>query len=356
MSYRVVQWGTGNVGRHALRAILERPGLELVGVRVFDDAKVGRDAGELVGGPPVGIAAVDSMEAVLALAPDCVVHAAVNSNRDVAADAGPVADICTLLAHGCNVVATTLEHGAHPDTGPPVLRERLDAACAAGGTTFFGSGTSPGFTTDLWPITMARVARRIDRLWVLESLSMAAYTSQPLMQSMGFGLEPGEPANIDASNAPDRLMHSGRATSMRLIADALGVELEAMRFAREVAVADHIVEAVIGPIPPGRVVAQRMTFTGVVGGRDLLVHEFVWRLTDDVRPDWPVGDKWLLRIDGDPTFESEVVTHTDTDSRRTASLHAAMGVVNAIPTVCDAPPGVCTFLDLPAWGGAVVLP
>ena len=49
MVYRVIQWGTGNVGTHALRAIIERDDLELVGLRVYSPDKVGKDAGELVG-------------------------------------------------------------------------------------------------------------------------------------------------------------------------------------------------------------------------------------------------------------------------------------------------------------------
>ena len=353
--YRVVQWATGNVGRHALRAILERPDLHLVGVRVYDQAKVGHDAGELTGGPQVGIAATDSVDAILALEPDCVVYTSVDPNRDPeTGESGALTDVCTLLAAGCNVVATSPSYCVYPQSGPPVAWARLEAACAAGRTTFYGSGTSPGFTTDVLPITLLRFARRVERIWVLESLSMRTYSSPHLMASMGFGLKPGQEAPMDRSNAPDRLMTSGRGTSMRLLADALGVDLQAMTYRRETAVADRPVDSAIGRIPAGRVVATRLTFGGLVAGRELMVHEFVWRLDDGVRPDWPAGDKTLFRMDGDPTMAAELVVETSFDSQRSPSLLAAMGAVNAIPSVCAAPPGVRTALDLPLWAGPLV--
>ncbi|MEU1025806.1 dihydrodipicolinate reductase, partial [Streptomyces sp. NPDC005904] len=55
-----VVWGTGNVGRAAVRAVEAHPALTLAGVLVHSAAKVGRDAGELAGlGQEVGVAATD---------------------------------------------------------------------------------------------------------------------------------------------------------------------------------------------------------------------------------------------------------------------------------------------------------
>ena len=74
MPYRVVQWTTGNVGVQSVKAILDRPDLELVGCYAWSDDKVGRDVGELCGLDPVGIAATNDVDALLALQPDCVVY------------------------------------------------------------------------------------------------------------------------------------------------------------------------------------------------------------------------------------------------------------------------------------------
>src|ERR1700761_4767100 len=98
MAYRVIQCGTGNVGRHSLRAIIERPDLELVGVRVYSDKKAGIDAGELVGGAPVGVTAVTSLDEVLQIPADCVNYAALGTTED--AEGTPIDEICTLLRHG----------------------------------------------------------------------------------------------------------------------------------------------------------------------------------------------------------------------------------------------------------------
>src|ERR1700730_2796328 len=103
MTYRVVQWSTGNVGRHAIAGIDARPDLELVGVWVSNPAKVGRDAGELAGlRRPLGVAAPDDPDELLALRPDCVVHSAMADDRPLEA----VEDLQRLLRAGANVVGS----------------------------------------------------------------------------------------------------------------------------------------------------------------------------------------------------------------------------------------------------------
>jgi 2,4-diaminopentanoate dehydrogenase len=80
---RTVVWSTGGVGSIAVDAIRRRPDLDLVGVWVHSDAKVGKDAGELAGGEPMGVVATNDGEALIALQPDCVVYAASGPERDV---------------------------------------------------------------------------------------------------------------------------------------------------------------------------------------------------------------------------------------------------------------------------------
>ncbi len=73
---RVVVWSTGGVGSIAVDAVHRRQDLELVGVWVHSQDKVGRDAGELAGVEPIGVAATNDADALIALKPDCVVYAA----------------------------------------------------------------------------------------------------------------------------------------------------------------------------------------------------------------------------------------------------------------------------------------
>src|SRR5204863_5335461 len=100
VGYRVIQWATGTIGRRALTACLEHPDLEVVGVRVYDPAKVGEDIGKLAGVEPVGITATDDGDALVALDADCVLHMPSRNDLD---------ELCRLLASGKNVVSTCSE-------------------------------------------------------------------------------------------------------------------------------------------------------------------------------------------------------------------------------------------------------
>lgn len=61
MTYRVIQWATGNVGRAAVQGIVSHPQLVLVGAWVHSAEKAGRDVGELCGVGPLGIAATEKV-------------------------------------------------------------------------------------------------------------------------------------------------------------------------------------------------------------------------------------------------------------------------------------------------------
>jgi len=100
MKYRVIQWSTGNVGRHALRCIDRHPDLELVGLWVHSADKAGRDAGELVGLAPNGVQATNDVDALLALDADCVCYTATADLRPAEA----LKDIAQILESGKNVV------------------------------------------------------------------------------------------------------------------------------------------------------------------------------------------------------------------------------------------------------------
>jgi 2,4-diaminopentanoate dehydrogenase len=107
---RTVMWSTGGVGAHAIDAIRRRPDMKLVGVWVYSPEKVGKDAGELAGGQPIGVTATNDADALIGLAPDCVVYAASGSERDAAA----VRDYLRLLEAGINVVSTSSTSLVYP--------------------------------------------------------------------------------------------------------------------------------------------------------------------------------------------------------------------------------------------------
>jgi hypothetical protein len=127
--YRVVVWATGGIGSIAIRAIQRRPDLELVGVWVHSQEKVGKDVGELANSDPIGLVATNDAEALIALKPDCVVYAASGPERDALA----IPDYVKLLEAGINVVTTSTTRLVNPHLYEPAeWRDQLVAAATRG--------------------------------------------------------------------------------------------------------------------------------------------------------------------------------------------------------------------------------
>ena len=125
--YRVIQWSTGNVGRHALRCIERHPDLELVGLWVHSPDKAGKDAGELAGLAPNGVLATNDVDALLALDADCVCYTATADLRPGEA----MKDLERILASGKNVVSSSVVSMIYPPHVPDGMREPLEAACTS---------------------------------------------------------------------------------------------------------------------------------------------------------------------------------------------------------------------------------
>lgn len=158
---RVVVWSTGGVGSNAIDAIRRRPDLELVGVWVHSPDKVGKDAGELAGGTPLGVLATDDADALIACRPHCVVYAASGPERDGAA----VPDYVRLLSAGINVVSTSSTSLVYPPSYfAPNWRDELDGAAKAGRASFYASGIFPGFASDQLALLMTTQSKSIRRI------------------------------------------------------------------------------------------------------------------------------------------------------------------------------------------------
>jgi 2,4-diaminopentanoate dehydrogenase len=352
MTYRVIQWGTGNVGTHSLRSIIERPDLELVGLKVYSDRKAGLDAGEIVGAGHTGILATANVEEIIAIEADCVNYNSLGTTEDMLGE--PLDNICMLLALGYNVTSTAIDFTVYPPSAPEEMIRRLTEACAEGNSTYFGSGVNPGYTMDLWPVTMSRLSRRIDTIRIVETLDMRNLTSASTMAFMGFGQQPDSPSAMDAMHTDPS--NSVAYSSLLLTADALRFEIEDYRYEREVGIAESSFEIASGTIGAGTIAVVKLKFVGMAFGRDVLIYEFVWRVSDEVHPEWGTGEYWTMDIEGDPSMHCIVEASTNFDSGRIVSLTVGMAALNAIPTVCEASPGVKSVLDLPVWGGGFVGP
>jgi 4-hydroxy-tetrahydrodipicolinate reductase len=222
MSQRVIQWSTGNVGAYALRAILSHPELELAGVWVHSEKKSGRDAGELCGIGPVGVAATNDADALLELDADCVCYTATADLRLMEA----VDDVCRILRSGKNVVSSSLVPLVHPSQLGPDVQKRLEEACTAGDVSVWFSGIDPGFANDVLPLALSGLSESWTQIRAREVVNYATY-NQPevVLGTMGFGKPMDE---LPILLQPGTLTVAWGGT-IRLLAEGLGLSLDEIR-------------------------------------------------------------------------------------------------------------------------------
>ena len=350
LPHRVVQWATGPVGRHALRAVVDHPELEVVGVRVYAEDKVGRDAGELCGIGPIGVTTTNDRAEILALDADCVLYMA----QGDANPAPALEDLYALLASGKNVVSTAVTSLIYPASMGPEVATRLDDACRAGGTTFHATGIEPGWASEVLPLTLSGIFRFVESLVVQELLDYSSYDNAfMLFDVMGFGRAPNDP---DVLGAEPAVLGGVFRAPLMLVAHGLGATIDEFTFDRQVALAEEAFAVAAGRIEPGTVEALRFSATAVVEGRPALTVEHVTRLRPDAAPDWPSGRGWKITVEGAPSMvlEAKIAVHGE-DENDQGCLATAMHAVHAVGPVCAAPPGIATFLDLPTILGRHVL-
>ncbi len=348
MKYRVIQWATGHVGKHALRAIARHPELELVGLWVSSDGKAGKDAGELCGAGRVGVTATRDADALLALDAHCVSYAAATDYRPIEA----IEDMCRILASGKSLVTSSFVPLIYPWHAIPEFAKQLEAACQQGKTSFYCSGIDPGFSPDTLPIVLSSLSERIDSVRSQEIFNYATYDQpQTLFEVMGFGKPPGTPVPLLIPGS----LTLAWGPSVRMVADALGVDLDEIRQWHEVAVADAAFDIPCGHIAAGTVAGIHFEVSGIVRGKPVIVVEHVTRLRDDIAPDWPQGSgpgTYRVTIEGMPSMRCDLqIGFNSPDHNIDGCVATAMRLVNAIPAVCRATPGVKSWLDMPVIAG-----
>nr|WP_052711296.1 dihydrodipicolinate reductase [Pseudofrankia sp. DC12] len=344
---RIAQWGTGTVGRDAVRAVCEHPDLELVGAFVYSDAKAGLDVGEICGIGEVGVTATRNPADIVGLEADCVLYMSQGEWNPTAA----LDDICMLLASGKNVVSTAVTSLIYPKYLGDEVVQRLETACAEGNTSFHATGIEPGWAAEVLPLTMSGLFERIDSLLIQELLDYATYDSpHMLFEIMGFGKPPGDLV----VNRFGQFHPFG--ASLMLLADAFGATIDEFVFDQQVLVAEESFEIKAGRVEAGTVSAKRFSYSAIVDGRRALTVEHITRLAPDQAPDWPTGRGWKVTVEGRPSMvlEARIAVHGE-DQNDQGCLGAAMHAVHAIAPVCAAAPGIRTFLDLPIISGRHVL-
>jgi hypothetical protein len=334
----MIQWATGAKGVVALREIIRHPNLELVGLRVYDPSKVGRDAGEIAGLPAVGIAATDRIEDIIALDADCVFYMAqVRLPMDEHDD-----NVCRLLESGKNVIALTGYYW--PATHGAAYVERLERACARGRSTLFGTGFSPGFITERLAVSLTEACTRVDSIHYLEVCDCSRNKESLIVEVMGCGKPP---ADLPLDDHTTRLTTWYHYEAIDALAHALGVTLDEKRAEIETRTATQDEQLACGlTIRAGTVGATIRRWIGLVNGRPFITSEHRWMVVSHL-PDFAADDLWQITIEGAPAIQMQLRladSFADAPADDPASNPVFQAIVapllNGVATVCAAPPGI----------------
>jgi 2,4-diaminopentanoate dehydrogenase len=353
MTYRVIVWSTGNVGRKAIAGVVAHPELELVGVWTSTESKEGQDAGRLAGlDGDLGVTATRDVDALLALEPDVVVYTAMADNRLMEA----VEDLARILRAGIDVVSSSPVFLQFPAGLPDDLVAPVRDACEAGAASLFVNGIDPGWANDALPLALTSICERIDELRCMEVVNYATYDNAlVLFDVMGFG----KPLDETPLLLMPGVLTLAWGSVVRQLAAGLGVELDEIHEVHERVEAPEEIAIASGTVAKGTMAGLRFEVQGMINGRPRIVLEHVTRLRDDLAPHWPQptgAGGYRVVATGSPSYTLDMQMMGEDGDHNTAGLQAtAMRLITAIPAVVGSPPGIVTALDLPPTTGRGLL-
>lgn len=329
---RVIQWTTGKVGRHALRATLDDPRLELVGVYAYSDDKVGVDAGTLCDRPACGVTATNDVEALVALGADVVVYTPFMAD---------LAHMVRLLESGADVISTNLLLNVGGVQGE--VRQQLESACQRGGSSLYISGINPGWINSM--VTgMTAICRDVRCVTIDESADVSVYESKETWLAMGISLNEAPPDVLELAKTWMMSFYD----AVQRMAQALEFALDDTEFFIEYATASKRVDLGWICMEEGTHAALRGGWRGLVDGKTVVQTRVAWYLTKDLNEGWEFpDDQYVLTIDGEPSIAARIRlippehwANTDWDTM------TAMPVVNALPIIHAARPGILSLRDM----------
>jgi 4-hydroxy-tetrahydrodipicolinate reductase len=324
---RVVSYGLGVMGAGVIKALQEKQGFRLVGAVDVNPKLKGRDVGEALGLPArLGVAVDDDAPSLFKrVEADVVVHATGSDLRAVEPQ------LLHCLKAGLDVVSTC-EELSYPWKRHPEVSQRLDAAAREGSAALVGTGINPGYLMDSLPLMLTAPCLRVDSIRVVRMMN-SARRRIPFQTKVGSGLTPAEfRAKIDGKAITG---HVGLTESMNLIADGLGWTLDRIvETPPEAVIAERETPSGVGPIAAGRVAGLKSLAQGFRGSEAVISLEFIAHAGVPEEYD-------EVRIKGLPDIHQRVLggVHGDTGT-------IAM-VINTVPRIAGAAPGLRTLLDLP---------
>lgn len=339
---KVIQWATGRAGLPALKAIIERPDTELVGLWVSSEAKDGKDAGELCGLPANGVRATRDTAALLAGPGDIVCYSA----TDVGRVEEIIDDLCAILESGKDLVTVAPTQLFHISTADQTVVKRLRDACERGRSSFHFTGIFPGLLNDSLIFSLSNLTHNIESITMAEMLEISSY-DPGMLKALGFGEDPAK----DSEDFPVEFLNYYWESILRYLAEAFGITFDETRHFREGAVAERAFVTTSGmEIPEGTLAALHWGLEGVIDGKRRICVEHYERLHADIAPQWPQPPDrggYRFTIKGEPDMTVDLA-FGGSDPLTDAMVTTSNRAVNVLSAVHAAPPGIIeTFSDLP---------
>lgn len=314
----VAQYGIGPIGAEITRLLLTKPWVRLVGAIDIDPNKIGKDVGEIIGlGRAAGVKVTPQIEGN----PQVVCHSTASRLREVSSQ------LQGLLGRGCHVISTCEELSFPLDAA---IREELNVVARSKNVTLLGTGVNPGFVMDKLPLTITSVCQDVKQVDIIR-IQNASTRREPLQRKVGASMSVAE---FRSAVAAGKIKHMGLKESLIMVGHGLGVEFEDVSEEKiEPIIAEREITTQYLKVAPGQVAGVHQTIHGK-GRINVNLELRMYVGAEDVAADRVI-------VKGVPDVEMEIKGGVHGD-RATAAM-----VVNAIPRVIVAPPGVLTMDDIP---------
>jgi 4-hydroxy-tetrahydrodipicolinate reductase len=342
---KVVVCYTGGVGSQALRLLAADPGMEIVGVLVHHEDKKGKDVGDIVGIPPIGLATTRDVDALIALRADVMLWHGLTWEPAL---------IARFLEAGTNVYSSMGGWYLQTEAEYPIIAD----ACARGNSTFIAGGNIPGLVSDVLPLFASGYAGQVRKIRCWQSDYVPHYPGLlQLRDALGLGLPiPNDPVDKPTITFADEGWIWGMRQSAQMVGKGLGIEVTDVRITKK-EFAPALEDVVLQPsgleIKKGVAAAIRWTFTAYTGADgDEPFFEIIneQSIALGLGPGWRVSEdepNWKVEITGVPNITCVFDLAFDPGLEPVSALNAARAV-NFIPTLVAAPAGHLSVLDVPA--------